>query len=278
MKLSLSLYATKVAKYMPKTTKIYAVRLYHDLGLLVLCENALPAIVDRWKKSKARRSYTLKLRNGLNIDIELGTFDAQTIAEIFWERVYTPSFLEDYFRDPTIICDIGANIGIFSLFAAKRFDKAKIYSYEPDPVIFKALTENIRKNNLEGRIAPYNVAVGPETGSVLFLPSHTHNKGAGKIVNDASMHSYHGAMMEVGCVSLEDIIKAHSSIDLLKIDIEGGEYELLLKTSPDVLSRVKYIAMEWHVVPGYQISQIEKKLKNNGFNVLIHRSMLYAYR
>ena len=58
-----------------------------------------------------------------------------------------------------IIIDVGANIGVYSIFAANA-NNTIVYAFEPMIDNFKLLSENIRLNQLEKRILPFNSAVG----------------------------------------------------------------------------------------------------------------------
>ncbi|MDP1710367.1 MAG: FkbM family methyltransferase [candidate division WWE3 bacterium] len=60
-----------------------------------------------------------------------------------------------------------------------------------------------------------------------------------------------GNKISVDCVTLKDIFKKHSleTLDLLKLDCEGAEYEILYETPPEILKRIKEIRLEYHLLP-----------------------------
>ena len=70
----------------------------------------------------------------------------------------TINWINDYIRQDDVFYDIGANIGIYSLYAAK-FNKAKVYSFEPESSNYYFLNKNIYHNNLFSRIKAYNIAL-----------------------------------------------------------------------------------------------------------------------
>ncbi len=133
------------------------------------------------------------------------------------------SFLMRYLRDSVVFVDVGANNGYYySLKVAKRFTNSQVYCFEPDPRILYHLEKNVRCNRLT------NIKVIP-----LALSNH---------VGKAKMTAYLGASnflvsnhagpidtIEVECTTLDDFaVRNHiSQIDFLKVDIEGGEYNLL---------------------------------------------------
>lgn len=85
----------------------------------------------------------------------------RTITEIWSNRVYTP--LNDEMQSGCIVVDIGAHVGIFSIFAASDSDGIRVLSYEPHPDDFRLLTENIRLNGLKN-IEPFPSAVSGASG------------------------------------------------------------------------------------------------------------------
>ncbi len=151
--------------------------------------------------------------------------DIQILLEIF-ENSYG---MTTYY--PTV-GDIGANIGMFSVFYARRFPDAVIDAFEPEPNNFKLLLQNTAPYK---NISCHNTAIGSEAGAVtLFLDK----KNLGR-------HSVHkGWVRESGAVTvpMETLNKKY---DLLKIDTEGAEYDIL-KTLPEC----QRIVMEIHEIEG----------------------------
>ena len=60
--------------------------------------------------------------------------------------------------------------------------------------------------------------------------------------------------------------------DVIKMDIEGGEYEVFKHSTLEELSKIKAIIMEYHTLPGKNYQAIEQKLRENGFGVQTHPS------
>jgi len=122
------------------------------------------------------------------------------------------------------IVDVGANIGVFTVLAARRFPNAKVYAIEPEVENFALLQENIRLNNLSN-VTLLQKAVAKEKGTArLYL-------GA------PDSHSLYGSGVyeEVETVLLSDF----GDIDVLKIDAEGVERDILPYPA-------KHIAVEVH--------------------------------
>jgi FkbM family methyltransferase len=177
-----------------------------------------------------------RLRGGQSIRIQELT-DLKTFWQIFLRKVYRVE------ASDRIILDIGANVGLFSLYAARVAPAARIFAVEPFPATFNRLREFVQEHRLTERITCLNHAVTGE-GGVRFM-------------RDDSVPSQQRALAAAGepasgtpvaSKTLAQLLREHSlnRVDLLKMDIEGGEYEVLLSTPPEVLRVVRRIAVEYH--------------------------------
>lgn len=161
-----------------------------------------------------------------------------------------------------IYCDIGANIGLYSLFAAKRIgSKGKIISFEPQPVTYKRFIENIKLNNFKN-ILPVSKAVGDVNG---FIAIKESTDSAKTFVSKTNVDK---AESQVEMVSFSNFLNNNKigKVDYLKIDVEGFEFyvlqgmkEFLIKTPPKII----------------QIELYEEFLKRNGSSVKQTLDFLY---
>ncbi|CAN5727868.1 FkbM family methyltransferase [soil metagenome] len=126
-------------------------------------------------------------------------------------------------RPDDVFVDIGANVGMFSLWAAKKI-KAKnhIFSLEPNPVTFERLLFNMRLNDQAGVIVPLQVGVA-DRESYFDLHVDPRNAGGSSIMDTHVPHNFPSA--KIFCRPLLSILQEQgvTKIDLLKIDIEGAE-------------------------------------------------------
>ncbi len=132
--------------------------------------------------------------------------------------------------------DIGANIGVYSIIASE-IKSSIVFSFEPHPYTYHLLTENIKLNSRQN-VNLFNCALGDSTKIVKFLdrPGSSTNR----ILQENEFHNF----IDVQCFRLSDISKMLNVIpDIIKIDIEGAEYELL-KEGGDMLKLVKVIIVE----------------------------------
>ena len=145
-------------------------------------------------------------------------------------------YLESELHPGDIFIDLGGNIGQFTLVAARLVgDKGHVYSFEPWPENFRALIKNIQLNQF-GNVTAEKMAVADQDGSVsLHLDHAEKNKG---MVTHYAMN-YHSTEF-VPTISLDKYFsnKDLSSLKMMKIDIEGGEF-LALKGMKAILEKYK---------------------------------------
>jgi len=203
--------------------------------------------------------YILQLRRGEKIQLEELT-DLKTFWQIFLRRVYQVRTSDE------VILDLGANIGLFSLYAARTAPQARIFSFEPFPSTFRRLSETIQNHNLGERVTCLNYAATGSDG-IRIMPDVEVPSQRRAL---ASTQSEKSGPQVLG-KTLEAILDENqlARVDLLKIDIEGSEYEVLLSTSPAVLKRIRRIALEYHGDSApYSKQQLFDHLTQAGFAAL----------
>lgn len=182
--------------------------------------------------------------------------------------------LRDVELDGATVLDCGAHVGIFSTMCAHRGARA-IIAVEPQP-------ENLELLRLNAEAWPQiqvmGVAIGPTFGTTRIAGE----SGGGHIELD------HPDSVEVEQVTLASLIDMLGNVDLLKLDMEGGEVDALLSTDHDRLARVQRIVMETHgptMCPWVQRPRVGEVVEHllpthnieaNGFPT--HLGMLFAQR
>ena len=166
----------------------------------------------------------------------------------------------------SLVVDLGANKGDFSSQISQTFG-CKCYALEASPSLYNAIPEN-------SYFKKFNLAVCKKSGPVSFYLSS--NPEASTIVNDVKKAWGSIGTIIVDGTTLENFLMRNkiSSIDLLKIDIEGAEIEVLNSISDDTLRTIKQITIEFHqFCKGFNCRQdiirIKKRLKNLGFICII---------
>ncbi|MDQ2714783.1 MAG: FkbM family methyltransferase [Chloroflexota bacterium] len=205
------------------------------IGFTLRCKNWREIAVPIAKHQKPT---TIILRNGFHF--EAPAIHWWDIDDIFFKRVYNPTHLHIGSND--LVVDIGANIGVFTAFAASKTQNT-VYSFEPSQSCFEFLRGNIRANRLKN-VIPYNLAVSDKSGTELLLESVDSTARKLKSVKPEQTGEY----KEVSTTTLQDIIDSNNieQIDFLKMDCEGAEGSILSSTPKDQLKRIRKIAMEFH--------------------------------
>lgn len=136
--------------------------------------------------------------------------------------IVTTKFLRKVIRPGDVFLDVGANCGALTLVAASLIGDGKIYAFEPGTAIRSRLQANIDANGDLGdrvKVIPFGLGL---TKSQLFYHEDENYRGNG------SLHISYGTPVEI--ISLDEWVLQEniSRIDVMKIDVEGMEYDVLL--------------------------------------------------
>ena len=143
--------------------------------------------------------------------------------------------------------DLGANIGFFSLLAARLVgEQGRVIAFEADPEIAARLREHVERNRF-GCVTVVEKAVWSEASRVLFEridPETSPDRGLGHVVGEAPANSS-GRTIEIEAVSLDDFTGTALAPDFIKCDVEGAEVEvfrgaqrLLAERRPRILCEI----------------------------------------
>jgi FkbM family methyltransferase len=165
-------------------------------------------------------------------------------------------------NDHPVILDCGANIGLSVLNYKRQFPNAEIIAFEPDPRLTPVLRRNLQ-NNGAGDVAVVEAAAWARHGSALWKSDGVvSNRLVGRKNADRDSHS-------VRTVDLADYLKR--PIDLLKMDIEGAEYPVILHLGRR-LETIKNILIECHLNPNRigPFAKLLRVLGSTGFEVFLN--------
>ncbi len=168
------------------------------------------------------------------------------------------------------IVDIGANIGDTALYFMSKGANS-VVGFELFPNTFEVAQENIKLNDAQKNIKILNFGVDGSKSEIFIhrnvVKSNTDN------INYALKNKDGGLRKKVKIITLEDIIERFGKPNqILKIDCEGCEYGIILKSKPSVLRSFEEIILEYHG----DSRSLEERLSNAGFEVEIHKNIMHA--
>lgn len=191
--------------------------------------------------------------------------DSSVFAEIFKYHEYrVAEAVIKNARNP--ILDIGAHAGFFVLYCRALNKKVKIFAVEPEKNNLAALKNHLKINKITG-VKVIAAALAGETverGLIISQDSHNHRLAAA-----GAEFAYKIKAFTLSDFCVQNKIK---KIGLLKMDIEGGEYEIFDSFTAADFGKMSALVMEYHLAPGHPQSAIEEKLRSNGFGVQIFPS------
>jgi FkbM family methyltransferase len=189
-----------------------------------------------------------------------------------------PQFLKIFENKDAVVIDAGANIGLFSLYLNKV--SKKIYAIEPTVEHIEVLQDLCRSNNLNN-IELHDLAFNDYHGFCSFSIDDS-NTTTNRISETGRL---------VRCTTILNFIKnviKEPVIDLLKLDIEGGEVSAVLKdpTFEECKDICNNIYIEIHppfsypeqlaqkfINMGYQIKMMNSEFLNNNLNMLAFKNL-----
>lgn len=187
------------------------------------------------------KSGRVDLRDGTVIHLTADNADIVTVFLVFCRLDY--GVLPAGGR----VVDVGANIGIFAVHAA-RCGAERVDAFEPAAESFACLTRNVEDNRLQNRVFAHRAAVtGLPTGPVWF-PRRSSVMNAihsGPLPPGARREDFD----EVPTITMADILSDGGPVQLLKLDCEGGEYDIFEHTPSAAFVGVRAIKLEYHHGP-----------------------------
>ena len=158
-------------------------------------------------------------------------------------------------NEDTIVFDVGANRGQYIKFLNSFLKEKTVYSFEPNPIVYKKLVKF-----QENRILTYNLAIGNQVGKIefytypfdltssLILPNvNSKHYRFKKLILGSKNILYNAIKVEIDSINNFTEANKINYIDILKIDVEGSELEVLKGASNLIaLNKVKIIQVEIH--------------------------------
>jgi len=179
----------------------------------------------------------VELRDGTVLHLTDDDADIVTVFLVFCRM--------DYGRvEPgSRVIDIGANIGVFAVFAA-RCGASEVHAYEPTAESLACLQRNIVDNGLDGVIHAVRAAVTGAPSGPVWFPRRS------SVLNTLSAERPSAADSDqVPTVTLAGVLASFPTVDLIKMDCEGAEFDIFRHTAPAAFSGVRAVRLEFHRGP-----------------------------
>ena len=186
------------------------------------------------------RMVLYRLREGVDLIAAPGPHDVRIINEIWLEREYAfPGFVPE---PGWTIVDLGANKGYYTAWALTMAPDARIISYEPDPRTYAILQANLSKFGTA--FQTHQCAVGSAAGSLVLFRLAGRPGQASLSKSRALTRGEIVKEIDVEVIPFTDVVADLDHVDLLKIDVEGAEYDIILNSPRDAFDNVHRIAIE----------------------------------
>jgi FkbM family methyltransferase len=166
-----------------------------------------------------------------------------------WSKNLIPEYEElclvsPFFEDVQVFLDVGANTGLYSLVFAARDDfsaNKKVLAFEPQRIQANFLRDSVTKNNWQHQFFVYELALSNVDGEA-WINNESDVSTGGSLVKTQGSHS----VELVKLTTLDNFCGENQvdSIDLIKIDVEGHEYELLMGGKMTIKQHMPLIFIE----------------------------------
>ena len=228
---------------------------------------ANPWEIIRFRKAqRSGRTLEVRMVDGPPLFIRGGLHDFHFFSRIYLRDEYRLSGYSDW----ECVVDLGANVGLFSARASTI--SQRVIAYEPVPMNFEQLRLSTRFCR---NVVAVKTAVAGKAGLLrIYRPRKPNRTGAHSACFDLD-----GQMSEtydeVHAITLDELFRRHEikHCDLLKLDVEGKEYEVLCEASDEVFRRIRRIHGEYHSVtprdPRAQIDHLTEFLRSKGYTTEI---------
>lgn len=184
--------------------------------------------------------------------------------EIFTHHSY---YVELNNPSPLII-DLGAHIGLATLYFKHLYPAAKVVAVEPLPANLKFLHQNIANNHLDN-VTVIPKAITTQDGEVEFFFDASGQEwwSTAGFTKGSWTKTQTSESVMVEATTLKDILAPHFEVDILKVDIEGAEFTAFATTPATMLRRVKHCFVEYHPAKDRPLEILLENLKKGFTNV-----------
>jgi FkbM family methyltransferase len=193
------------------------------------------------------RTRRVRVKPGVTLIYRLERGDLASVREVWEEEMYV---VPHDITGETVV-DLGGNIGMATLFFARRLGAGRLIVVEPLPANVELLERNLAVNGIEATIV--QAAICATDGTARFSTDRASN-----------LNSLADEGIEVRVVSMGSLLAGLERVAVVKVDIEGAERETLLEASTGWLDRVATLVMELH--PGVSEEHVSRIVTRHGLH------------
>lgn len=166
------------------------------------------------------------VRHSSGVEFRVPSLKEPVAFDLLVNGCYEPEterFILDHLAPDDTFLDVGANIGVFSVLAAKK-RQARVVAFEPSPCVFPFLEKNLRSNRVSRVLALPLAASDRRQDRVPFYVPPESQFGMGALAPQ-----FNGESDPVSTELIDNVIESHGirNVRLMKIDVEGGEFRAL---------------------------------------------------
>jgi FkbM family methyltransferase len=204
-------------------------------------------------------------RTGLTIECPNVAGARVPVYELFAEDSYHFEWFVGSLRGrPVQVLDIGGHIGTFACRLAQVLPQARIQSYEPSPTTSECFAGNAKRNGLDDRVTVSVAALSDTVGTAGF----GDNLGGSGTNGLVTSRPGAGTSILVDTTTFDLAVAAlPDPPTIVKMDCEGGEYDLVYASSPESWASVERLVLEYHEVEGQSWPQLRRWFADVGLHV-----------
>ena len=213
-------------------------------------------------------SHVIEIRRRVGGSLRCCSAEFFVIVEIYGLSIYECEEFD--YRNAKCIVDIGANIGVATVWLSQMAPDANILAIEPDARSAKLLQENVLSAGISRRTIVVTAAVGGSAGKGVVQRSpisSTVSQVTPMLISDPQESGgSEDAAVLVPVLTLSDVLQLTGPIDIMKIDCEGGEFDFFGAATFSSLSKIQNIIGEYHLRSG-SFETLRECLGAAGFKV-----------
>ncbi|HEV3001836.1 MAG TPA: FkbM family methyltransferase [Solirubrobacteraceae bacterium] len=197
------------------------------------------------------------------------------------------------------VVDVGANVGISSLFFHWEAPGVRVVAVEPVPLLHEALEANLREHGVDGVALRCGLASEPGTAELTYYPEVTvmtslygdpehdaavtraflHNSGFAPADVDDFVADRHAAeTVDCELRTLSDVLadEGVGEVGLLKVNVEKAERDVLAGVAEEDWPRIRQLTMQVHDLDAGHVAAVRDELAGRGYDVAVDQDPLLA--